>query len=435
MSRLARPILLVLGFLLPILIVAGWRSFGAMQRMVKYPVAPPPAVEFPAPPVPGDRPVALILLSNRGTEAADVLLSYAALQASGAFEVVTVAPERRISPLTGGLDVLPDYSFVQWDEVHPDRPDFLVVPYFLDANSEVLMDFIREQVSSGTPLVSLSDAARTLAAAGLLEGKRATTHFWSMSSMARNYPETRWVAGGRYLEEEDLITSVGVTAALDATLAAIRRYGGAPAEARAREELAIEKLPESWPMPDISLGEIGILLLNGSFLTSATPVAIVIPEGADDLHLAALLETYPRSLTMDVTTVAPRHELVRSRAGLPLLARADESALSGVARVVVPAGKTSPAYAQRLPGLMSANGVRVDSMVGVAPNEGLVWALADLATNEDQATATLVGDMIEAPSIPQIPGARSWPWQRFLVMCGVGGAGVVVVAWLTRRRG
>jgi len=279
MSRLARPILLVLGFILPILIVAGWRSFGAMQRMVQYPSMPPPAVAFPPPPALEGRPVALILLSNRGTEAADVLLSYAVLQASSAFDVITVAPERRFSPLTGGLDVLPDYSFADWTEIHPDAPAFLVVPYFLDASSPVLMDWIRDQAASGAPLVSLSDGARTLAAAGLLDGQRATTHFWSMSSMARNYPETRWVAGARYLEEDGLISSVGVTAALDASLAAVRRFGGQQAEIRAREALAIQTLPEQWPMPEISLAEIGILLLNGSFLTAATPMAIAVPDG------------------------------------------------------------------------------------------------------------------------------------------------------------
>lgn len=434
MSRFARPILLVLGFILPILVVAGWRSFGAMQRMVQYPGSPPPAVEFPAPPVIGDRPVALILLSNRGTEAADLLLPYAVLKASDAFEVVTVAPERWISPLTGGLDVLPDFSFASWAKIHPTAPDLLVVPFFLDAHSEVLIEWIREKVDQGTPLVSISEAARTLAAGGLLDGQRSTTHFWSMSSLARNYPNTRWVAGTRYLEEEGLISTAGVTAALEGTLAAVRRYGGLPAETRARENLGIEFLPKAWTPPEISLAEIGILLLNGSFLTSATPMAIAVPEGADDLHLAALLETYPRSLTAEVTTVAKRRELVRSRAGLPVMARADESILPAMSRVLVPAGTSSAAYAERLSKTLAPNGVQLDSMVGVPPGEGLIWVLGDLARSEDQATATLVGDMIEAPLVPQVPGARSWPWPRFLVMCSIGGAGVLVLAWLTRRR-
>jgi len=434
MNRLARPILLVLGFILPILVVAGWRSFGAMQRMVQYPGSPPPVVEFTESPAIGDRPVAVILLSNRGTEAADVLLPYAVLQASEAFEVVTVAPERRISPLTGGLDVLPDYSFESWAEIHPEAADFLVVPFFLDAQSEVLIEWIRARVDQGTPLVSISEAARTLAAAGLLEGQRSTTHFWSMSSLARNYPNTRWVAGTRYLEEEGLISTAGVTAALEGTLAAVRRFGGLPAETRARENLGIESLPKEWPMPVISLTEIGILLLNGCFLTSATPMAIAVPEGADDLHLAALLETYPRSLTAEVATVGDRDKLIRSRAGLPLMVRADESVFPTMSRIVVPGGMGSAGYVDGLLKTPPAPDVVVSSMVGVSSGEGLAWALEDLARVEDQATATLVGDMIEAPSVPRVPGARSWPWPRFLVMCGIGGAGVILVAWLTRRR-
>lgn len=434
MSRLARPILLVLGFILPILVVAGWRSFGAMQRMVQYPGSAPLAVTFPKPPSVGDRPVAVILLSNRGTEAADLLLSYAVLKASEAFDVVTVAPDRRISPLTGGLDVLPDYSFATWADAYAGVPDLLVVPFFLDTNAEALLVWLRAQSAEGAPILSISEGARTLATAGLLEGRRVTTHFWSMSSLARNYPEARWVGGVRYLEEEGLISSAGVTAALEATLAAVRRYGGPMAATRARETLRLEPLPEAWPMPEISLAEIGILLLNGCFLTSATPLAIALPEGADDLHLAALLETYPRSLTAEVATVAEGPGLVRSRAGLPLMARADESGLPAMARVLVPGGSSSAAYAERLLATLQPQGVQVDSMAGLLPSEGLAWALADLARTEDQATATLVGDMIEAPSIPRVPGARSWPWPRFLVMLAVGFAGFLVMAWLTRRR-
>ena len=163
-------------------------------------------------------------------------------------------------------------------------------------------------------------------------------------------------------------------------------------------------------------------------------MAIAVPEGADDLHLAALLETYPRSLTAEVATVGDRDKLIRSRAGLPLMVRADESVFPTMSRIVVPGGMGSAGYVDGLLKTPPAPDVVVSSMVGVSSGEGLAWALEDLARVEDQATATLVGDMIEAPSVPRVPGARSWPWPRFLVMCGIGGAGVILVAWLTRRR-
>ncbi|MFP6665105.1 MAG: DJ-1/PfpI family protein [Deltaproteobacteria bacterium] len=429
MRLLARPILLILGFLMPIFVVAGARTFGAMQRMVQYPVTAPPALAMPEARAPTGLPVAVLLASNRGTEVTDLLYPYAVLSASLAFDVVVVAPERRLSPVTGGIDLLPDHSFASFAEAYPAGADLIVVPFFLDATASVLVDWLALNAGEGTPLLAVCEGVRTAAAAGLLVDRRATTHFWSVSNLAKHHPDTRWLFGARFVEDEEVITSAGVTASLDGAFAAVRRLAGDEAEARAKEALGIGLLPVEWATPEISYGEIGVLLLNGGFLTAPVPIGVAVAEGVDELHLAALLDTFPRSLVFDLTTLSAQRTFLRSRFGMTLLARATE--LPPVLdRLFVPAGATqSPLQAAAV-----SAGIPVASLAGFGSGQALEWSLARLAEMEDQATATLVGDTIEAPQIPIVPGARAWPWPRFLVLLGIGGAGVLVVAWLTRAR-
>src|SRR3712207_2104359 len=62
--------------------------------------------ELPAPPDHDpDKPTAVVLLSNRGSEVTDVLAPYEVLSESGAFNVYAAAPEQRPATLSGGLDV------------------------------------------------------------------------------------------------------------------------------------------------------------------------------------------------------------------------------------------------------------------------------------------------------------------------------------------
>lgn len=429
MQRLARPILLVLGFLMPVLVVAGWRGFGAMQRMVRYPIAPPPQIALPVARPPTGRPVVAILTSNLGTEVTDILYPHAVFHAAGVFDVVTVAPRRQVSPVTGGVDLLPDHSFASFADAYPQGADLIVVPFFLDATAPSLVEWLQANASKETEVLSICEGARTVAAAGLLAGKQATTHFWSVGNLAKHHPDTRWLLGARFVEDEAIISSAGVTASLDASLAAVGRLSGSKAVARVKEVLGVGSLPVLWRAPEIDYSQVGVLLLNGAFLTSPVPVVVALSDGVDDMHLAALLDTFPRSLVFDLTTVSASQDFLRSRFGLTLLARANT--LPEVRTLFVPGGVRG---VEGLEDQARRQGSEIVSLDAISPAGALPWALRGLADREDQATATLVGELIEAPEIPVVPGARSWPWPRLLVLIAVGTAGLLVVAWFTRSR-
>jgi len=68
------------------------------------------------------KPTAVIVVGSEGANAADVLAPYEVLAATGAFNLYTVAPQRRPVPLTGGLDLVPDLPSSSWPAGWPRPP-------------------------------------------------------------------------------------------------------------------------------------------------------------------------------------------------------------------------------------------------------------------------------------------------------------------------
>ena len=81
----------------------------------------------------------------------------------------------------------------------------------------------------GVRVASLCTGAFVLAAAGLLDGRVAATHWMYADHLARRYPEVDVRADVLYIDEGDVLTSAGKTAALDLCIHLVRRDLGATA--------------------------------------------------------------------------------------------------------------------------------------------------------------------------------------------------------------
>ncbi|NYI07534.1 GlxA family transcriptional regulator [Allostreptomyces psammosilenae] len=90
-----------------------------------------------------------------------------------------------------------------------------------------LIDALREASAAGARMVSLCNGAFALAAAGILDGRRATAHWVHTATLARRYPRVRVDDSVLYVDDGDVLTSAGVTAGLDLCLHLVRRDLGA----------------------------------------------------------------------------------------------------------------------------------------------------------------------------------------------------------------
>jgi AraC family transcriptional regulator, transcriptional activator FtrA len=101
---------------------------------------------------------------------------------------------------------------------------------------EDLLDLLREAHAGGSRIVSLCTGAFALADAGLLDGRRATTHWTECAELARRYPRVSVDPGVLFVDEGDVLTSAGSAASIDLCLHLVRLdYGTEVATQLARQ--------------------------------------------------------------------------------------------------------------------------------------------------------------------------------------------------------
>jgi transcriptional regulator GlxA family with amidase domain len=150
------------------------------------------------------------------------------------FEVVLVAQSRETVTATGGLRVIPDHDL---DSCPP--LEVVVVPGGWGtralAGNERLIGWIQDQASTVELLCAVCTGAFLLAEAGVLSGRRATTHWLSLDRLQAAYPEVIVEDRMRVVEEDYIFTSAGISAGIDMALRVVARlFGQSVARAAAR---------------------------------------------------------------------------------------------------------------------------------------------------------------------------------------------------------
>ncbi|MEU2362329.1 helix-turn-helix domain-containing protein [Streptomyces noursei] len=111
--------------------------------------------------------------------------------------------------------------------------DLIVVPACMMDGYEppaALLDALREAHASGARIASLCSGAFVLAAAGLLDGRPAATHWMYAEELRRRHPNVRVDDRSLYVDDGSILTSAGTAAAIDLCLHIVRGdYGTAAA--------------------------------------------------------------------------------------------------------------------------------------------------------------------------------------------------------------
>ncbi|QGV82280.1 helix-turn-helix domain-containing protein [Streptomyces ficellus] len=108
---------------------------------------------------------------------------------------------------------------------HLARADTVIVPGWADTDQDPpaeLVDAVRAAHDAGARVASLCTGAFVLAAAGLLDGRRATTHWAHTRELARRHPEVTVDPDVLYVDNGRVLTSAGKAAAMDLCLHLVR---------------------------------------------------------------------------------------------------------------------------------------------------------------------------------------------------------------------
>lgn len=127
------------------------------------------------------------------------------------------------------------------------RADTVIVPGRYDVSAALpdgVAQALRDATAQGARVASICSGAFTLAAAGVLDGKRATTHWVAADAFRSAFPAVDLDPNVLYVDEGQILTSAGASAGLDLCLHMVARdYGAAVAADAAR--LAVAPLHRS----------------------------------------------------------------------------------------------------------------------------------------------------------------------------------------------
>jgi transcriptional regulator GlxA family with amidase domain len=158
------------------------------------------------------------------------------------FEVLLVAQEAGVVTAAGALKVIPDVTLDSCPAL-----DVLVVPGGWGTRREIhnaeLLDWIGQRGRQVETLTSVCTGAMLLGHAGLLDGRRATTHWRSLDWMRESFPQVTVEHALHVVEDGHVLTSAGISAGIDMALRVVARYhGDVIARATARQM--------EYPFPD-----------------------------------------------------------------------------------------------------------------------------------------------------------------------------------------
>jgi AraC family transcriptional regulator, transcriptional activator FtrA len=212
--------------------------------------------------------------------------------------------------------------------------DTIIVPGWNGEPSDAVLDAVR---SSRARIVSICSGVFLLAAAGLLEGREAATHWRYAEQLAALHPELTVNADVLYVDGEDVLTSAGSAAGIDLCLHLVRRdHGSAVANAVARRLV----IP-----PHRDGGQAQLIDLPVAAHPADDPIARVMTWALERLDQPLDLAVLAAQGFMSVRTFTRRFQRAtgstpgrwlieqRVRASLALLERSDEPVETVAARV------------------------------------------------------------------------------------------------------
>lgn len=266
-----------------------------------------------------DRPAIAIVTLNDATEVADLLVAYGVLEQADVADVTVVA--ERAAPVRlypGGLQIEPQATMRAFDQRFSDGADYVVVPALDPSDDKFVVDWIAAQRRKGARIVSICNGYQTLAAAGLLDGRRATGHWHSLPQVQAQHPAMQWVPDRRYAADDGIMTSTGVSANVPVMMALVEAIGGRPAAERVAGDLGVEHWDARHRSADfrLTLERKKTFIRNKLAFWRHEAVGVPVAAGVGEIALGLTIDAWSRTELAEVFPVAD--EPVRSRHGLTI---------------------------------------------------------------------------------------------------------------------
>jgi putative intracellular protease/amidase len=319
-------------------------------------------------------PVVAVIGINDATEATDYLMPTGILRRADVADVLLLATNPGLVKLYPALTVHPDATVAEFDARYPDGADYIIVPAMSRDDDPDALQWIRSQAAKGATVIGVCAGAKVVGAAGLLAGRRATTHWYYLRDLRRNNPTAVYVPDRRLVVDPPVASTTGITGAMPMALTLIEAIGGRPrAEAVARA-LGVTQWDVSHDSAPFRLTRPFALSVLSNVLGHwrREDLGLELVPGVDEVSLALVSDAWSRTYRSRAVTFATAAGPVESRTGI---------------RIVPERVTTSPRLADGL----------VPPAVQRKPAEAIDAALAAIAQRYGTPTAKVVAMQLEYP--------------------------------------
>ena len=322
------------------------------------------------------RPLIAIIGINDATETTDYLMPYGILRRSGVADVVPLSTEPGPVTLYPALTVEPHATVALFDAQHPDGADYVIVPAMSRDDDPAALTWLKSQAAKGATIVGVCAGAKVVAAAGLLDGKRATTHWYYLKELRDTYPAVRYVADRRLVVDRGVATTTGISASMPMALTLIEAIAGRDKAEAVGREIGVTQWDAQHDSRAFQFTRPFALTAIGNTVAfwNRERLGLELAPGIDEVSLALVSDAWSRTYRSRAVTFAQDEDATETRNGI---------------RIVPDRVTTSWPLSRRLPAI----GDR-------PPARALDDTLEAIATRYGLRTADFVAMQLEYPARP-----------------------------------
>lgn len=335
-------------------VLAAIAGFGIWVAML------PPAVLAAPDPVPAEetaaivealrppkreRPLIAVIGINDATETTDYLMPTGILRRADVADVVLVATESGPVELYPALTVMPDMSVAQFDAAHPEGADYVIVPAMSRDDDPAIMAWLAEQAGKGSTVIGVCAGAKVVAAAGLLENRRGTTHWFFLDALRRENPTMTYVPDRRIVVDGNVVTTTGISASIPMALTLVEAIAGRPRAEAVAAEIGFENWNAAHDSAAFSLTRpfATTVMANLAAFWQREEHSLALEPQFDAVSLAIAADAWSRTYRSRALTVAPNADAVTDREGIRILP--DRVSSTNAPTATLAPGSTTPASA------------------------------------------------------------------------------------------
>lgn len=290
--------------------------------------APPPTAEAEtaamlaalAPPK-RQRPLIAIIGINDATETTDYVMPYGILRRADIADVMALATGPGPVSLFPALNVEPDMTVAAFDAQNPEGADYVIVPAMSRDDDPQVLAWIRSQAAKDAIIIGVCAGAKIVGEAGLLDGRRATTHWYSLKELTGKHPAIRYVADRRFVVDKGIATTTGITASMPMSLTLIAAIAGRDkAEAVARD-LGLARWDARHDSRAFTFTRPFALTAIGNMLAfwEREELGLELAPQVDEVSLALIADAWSRTYRSRALTFAGSAGAQMSRSGMRIL--------------------------------------------------------------------------------------------------------------------